>query len=47
VEPERTKKMIAMYEAWAKEIGVRPWPMPETPPGAREGKMLTPAYLRE
>jgi len=44
-EPERAKAMAAMYEAWAKRIGVQPWPMPETPSGQRTGAMEVPVYL--
>lgn len=47
IQPERTMSMSAMYDAWAKQIGVQPWPMPQTPPGARTGAMLTPPYLKE
>lgn len=45
-QPERTKNMIAMWDGWAKRIGVQPWPMPETPPGEATGAMPTPPYLR-
>ena len=44
-QPERVKAMAAMYDAWAKKIGVQPWPMPETPAGQRSGKMVVPGYL--
>ncbi len=44
--PEQAKKMAADYAAWAKRVGVQPWPMPETPQGAiREGAMPSPGYL--
>lgn len=46
-EPERTKKMARMWDAWAKRIGVQPWPMPETPPRERTGKMMVPPYLEK
>ena len=26
-QPERVARMIAMYDAWAKRCGVRPWPL--------------------
>jgi arylsulfatase len=45
-QPERVKKMEAMYEAWAAKIGVQPWPMPQTPQGStRTGALVTPPYL--
>ena len=44
-ETERGRAMAAMYDGWAKKIGVQPWPMPETPSGERSGKMVVPAYL--
>jgi arylsulfatase A-like enzyme len=46
-EPERKAKMVAAYDAWAKQIGVRPWPMPETPHPENFGKMPVPEYLRQ
>ncbi len=46
-EPERLKQMTAAYADWAKHVGVQPWPMPETPPGQREGTMGSPEYLRK
>ncbi len=46
-QAERAKSMVAMWDAWAKRIGVQPWPMPQTPPGERTGKMPTPPYLRQ
>lgn len=46
-EPERAKHMAAMWDAWAKEIGVQPWPMPQTPAGQRTGAMVVPAYLEQ
>jgi arylsulfatase len=46
-EPERKHKMIAAYDAWAKQIGVRPWPLPETPHPDTFGTMPVPAYLRQ
>lgn len=36
-DPERVKKMAALYEQWAKRIGVRPWPL--------SGRQEVPAYL--
>src|SRR5262249_38731202 len=33
--PERVRSMEAMYDDWAKRIGVQPWPMPQTPAEAR------------
>ncbi len=47
VEPDRTRKMTAMWNNWAKNIGVQPWPMPQTPPGERTGKMPVPPYLQK
>ena len=44
--PDRVKAMAASYAAWAKRIGVQPWPMPETPAGQRDGAMDSPTYLR-
>lgn len=46
-QPERAKAMAAQWDAWAKRIGVQPWPMPETPPAERTGAMLTPPYLKK
>jgi arylsulfatase len=45
-QPERAKKMAVMWDTWAKDIGVQPWPMPQTPPGERTGKMSVPPYLQ-
>lgn len=44
-QPEHTKRMVAMYDDWAKRIGVQPWPMPTTPKGEATGAMPTPKYL--
>lgn len=45
--PDRVRKMAADYAAWAKRVGVQPWPMPETPPGSiHDGGMPSPPYLR-
>ncbi|MBS1815067.1 MAG: arylsulfatase [Acidobacteria bacterium] len=46
-QPARVKTMAAMYDNWAKEIGVQPWPMPQTPKHQRSGAMLTPDYLKK
>jgi arylsulfatase len=46
-QPERAKSMAAMWDSWAREIGVQPWPMPQTPPGERTGKLGVPPYLRK
>jgi len=46
-QPERAKKMAVMWDTWAKDIGVHPWPMPQTPPGERTGKMPIPPYLQK
>ncbi len=44
--PDRVRKMVADYAAWAKRVGVQPWPMPQTPPGSvRMGAMTSPPYL--
>lgn len=44
--PDRVRKMIADYAAWAHRVGAQPWPMPQTPRGnEREGGMPTPPYL--
>ena len=45
--PERVKQMAAAYADWAKQVGVQPWPMPETPPNQRQGTMPSPEYLRK
>jgi len=45
-QPDRVKEMAASYAAWASRVGVQPWPMPETPQGARDGAMTAPPYLR-
>jgi arylsulfatase len=46
-QPERAKSMAAMWDSWAKEIGVQPWPMPQTPPNERTGELGVPPYLRK
>jgi arylsulfatase A-like enzyme len=47
-EPERAKHMAAMWDQWARDIGVQPWPMPQTPDVAeRTGTMIVPAYLEQ
>ena len=46
-QPERTSAMAAKWDAWAKAIGVQPWPMPETPTNERTGKLGVPPYLRQ
>ncbi|MEO6924838.1 MAG: hypothetical protein ABI142_13510, partial [Bryocella sp.] len=43
--PQRVKAMAADWGAWAKRIGVQPWPMPQTPPSQRDGAMDAPDYL--
>ena len=44
--PNKVRKMAADYAAWAKRVGVQPWPMPQTPSGAiRMGAMPSPPYL--
>jgi len=45
-EPAQVARLAAAYEVWAKRIGAQPWPMPQTPPGARTGAMPMPGYLR-
>jgi arylsulfatase A-like enzyme len=45
--PALVRKMVADYVAWAKRVGVQPWPMPETPEREREGAMPSPPYLRK
>jgi arylsulfatase len=47
VQPQRARKMAAMWDGWATSIGVHPWPMPQTPPGERTGKMPVPPYLQK
>jgi len=39
--------MAAAYAEWAKQVGVQPWPMPETPQNQRQGTMPSPEYLRK
>jgi arylsulfatase len=46
-QPARLRAISAMYDDWAKRIGVQPWPMPQTPPNERTGAMPTPPYLRK
>ena len=46
-EPDRAKAMAALYEGWAKRIGVQPWPMPETPAADSTGRMEVPTYLEQ
>ena len=46
-QPDRAKRMAGMYETWAKDIGVQPWPMPETPANERTGAMRMPPYLMQ
>ncbi|MGN6279879.1 MAG: arylsulfatase [Sphingomonas sp.] len=45
-EPEQVTRLAAAYEAWARRVGAQPWPMPQTPPGARTGELPMPDYLR-
>lgn len=45
-EPEQVKRLAAAYEGWAKRVGAQPWPMPQTPAGARTGELPMPDYLR-
>lgn len=45
VHPERVVEMAKAYRAWAARVGAQPWPMPQTPPGARGGLPL-PEYLK-
>ena len=45
-EPGQVERLAAAYEAWAKRVGAQPWPMPQTPPGARTGALPMPDYLR-
>lgn len=44
--PERVDSMAKAYRAWAARVGAQPWPMPETPPGQRDGSLPLPAYLK-
>lgn len=44
--PDQVRKMASDYVAWAKHVGVQPWPMPETPQNERTGAMPSPPYLR-
>jgi arylsulfatase A-like enzyme len=46
-QPERTKAMAEMWDAWAKRCGVQQWPMPETPPNERSGTLGVPPYLQK
>ncbi len=46
-QPERVKTMTAMYDSWAKRIGVQPWPMSETPQNERTGRLVVPPYLQK
>jgi arylsulfatase len=46
LHPDRVTKMAADYGAWAHRVGAQPWPMPQTPEGARTGAMPSPDYLR-
>ena len=45
--PDQVRKMAADYAAWTKNVGVQPWPMPETPAAERTGAMQSPPYLRK
>ena len=36
-----------MWDSWAKEIGVQPWPMSQTPPAERTGALVVPVYLEQ
>lgn len=46
-QPERAKSMAAMWDSWARDIGVQPWPMPQTPPNERTGELGVPPYLQK
>lgn len=43
--PQQVESMAKSWLAWAKYVGVQPWPMPQTPAGARDGAMPSPKYL--
>lgn len=43
----RVKRMAGAYADWEKQVGVQPWPMPETPQNQRQGTMPSPEYLRK
>lgn len=45
-EPQRMKAMSSQWQAWANNVGVQPWPMPQTPPVERTGELRTPPYLK-
>ena len=45
-EPERLTKMIYLWQDWARQIGVQPWPMPTTPKGEVNSQIATPPYLK-
>ncbi len=46
LQPARARSMAALWDKWAKEIGVQPWPMPQTPPNERTGALEVPPYLQ-
>ena len=46
-QPERVRTMAKMYDAWAKRVGVQPWPMPQTPKGEIHEGFETPPYLKK
>jgi arylsulfatase len=47
IQPERAKQMAAQWDAWAKRIGVQPWPMEGTPPNERSAELPAPPYLKQ
>ena len=46
-QPGRTRAMAAMWDDWAKKIGVQPWPMPQTPPNEAGRNLPVPPYLKK
>lgn len=45
-EPDRVARLASAYRSWAQRVGAQPWPMPETPPGERNGGLGLPEYLK-
>lgn len=44
--PDQVARLQTAYRGWAHRVGAQPWPMPETPPGQRNGSLGLPEYLK-
>jgi arylsulfatase len=37
-QPERVQALAARYDAWARRVGVQPWPVQPRPPAKKDSK---------